>query len=414
MKLRGFALVCLLTLSLLPGAPAVSKPNAASLFSTETVSKITISLSGKSAQKLGVEPKKEVPARFSIVGEGFRFANIPVDFNLKGTSTLKANPSLYNNRPSLRVKFKLDGVFKLPFLGSLESLTLNSMTQDESKIHEHSAYSLYNAMGVPAPRVGYASVTVIIDGRKYQKGLFAIIEPYEDPFLKERFSTATRHLYEPCGHWIDITRPGAAKGGKDCNDSFFEVKEGWKSAPNKNDLKALIAAQKTKSNKQWWINLDRYFDRDALLRMWAVDNFIGAWDSYSGAIINNYYLRTDRLGVFTMMPTGTDETFVYNFAMDARSIGYPLIYDNFQIQSKNRGYLFSRCLTYKPCRNEYLDQLGVVRDTAKSMKLTKQMQKTSDLISVYAPSSAWAGKAAQNWVNNKSQEVTALLRKYGR
>jgi spore coat protein CotH len=414
MKLRGLALAILLILTLVPASPANSEANANGLFANDTVNKITISVSGKSAAKLGTDPKTDVAARFNITGKGFKFQNVPVGLHLKGTSTLRANPSLFNNRPSLRVKFQPDGVFKLPFLGSLESLTLNAMTQDESKIHEYSAYTLYNAMGVPAPRVSYASVTVVIDGRKYQKGLFAIIEPYEDAFLADRFETNTQHVYEPCGHWIDITRPGAGKGGKECSNSLFEVKEGWKNTPNKNDLKALIAAQKTDSNKQWWINLDRYFDRDALIRMWAVDNFIGAWDSYSGAIINNYYLRSDRMGVFTMMPTGTDESFVYNFAMDARSIGYPLIYDNFQIQSKNRGYLFSRCLTYKPCRNEYLDQLKVVSQTAKEIKLTKIMQAASDLIADYAPNSAWAGKAAQNWVNGKHKQVTTLLRKYGR
>lgn len=414
MKLRGIAVMALSLIALSFGSSVDAKPTAADLFSTDSVNQITISLSGKSLQKLNVTPKTDVSASFSITGKGFKFKNLPVLFHLKGTSTLKANPSLTSSRPSLRVKFKLDGVFKLPFLGSLKSLTLNSMTQDESKIHEYSAYQLYNAMNVPAPRVGYASVKVVIDGREYQKGLFAIIEPYEDAFLNDRFSTATQHVYEPCGHWTDITRAGAAKGGKDCTNSLFEVKEGWKSSPNKNDLKALIAAQKTKDNKIWWNQLDRYTDRDALVRMWAVDNFIGAWDSYSGAIINNYYLRSDRLGVFTMMPTGTDETFVYNFAMDARSIGYPLIYDNFQIQSKNRGYLFSRCLSYKPCRNEYLDQLGEVRDTAKAIKLTESMAAISEVISEYAPNSAWAGKAAQNWVKNKGPEVTKLLQKYGR
>lgn len=414
MKLRGMALALLLVLSLTPNTASVAAPNAVDLFAADTVNQITITVSGKSAQKLGTDPKTDVAAKFAITGKGFEFQNVPIGLHLKGTSTLKANPSLVSTRPSLRVKFQLDNVFKLPFLGSLKSLTLNSMTQDESKIHEFSAYKLYNAMNVPAPRVGYALVTVVIDGRKYEKGLFAIIEPYEDAFLADRFVSPTQHVYEPCGHWIDITRPGAGKGGKDCNNSFFEVKEGWKSSPNKNDLKALIAAQKTDSNKEWWIGLDRYFDRDALIRMWAVDNFIGAWDSYSGAIINNYYLRTDRMGVFTMMPIGADETFVYNFAMDARSIGYPLIYDNFQIQSKNRGYLFSRCLTYKPCRDQYLDQLAVVSQTAKDIKLTKSMQEASDLIAKYAPGSQWAGKAAQNWVNGKHVQVRNLLQKYGR
>ena len=413
MKVRGAVAVALLLLTGFGVTDAKAAPNAKDFYASETVSQITISVSGADVGKLNRAPKDSVSAKFSIenTGAGISFKNLPVKFRLKGTSTLKQNPSLISNRPSLRVKFKKSGPFKIGFLGTINSLTLNSMTQDVSKIHEYSAYRLFNAMNVPAPRVAYAQVTLVVDGKEYKKGLFAVIEPYDDQFLKERFTTRTKHVYEPCYHWTDITKPGASKGGETCEDSVFEVKEGWKTTPNKDDLRALANVSKITNNEKWWTAFDRFTDRDEFIRMWAVENFIGAWDSYSGAVINNYYLRSDSLGVFTMHPTGADETFTYNFKMDAQSIGYPLIYDNFQIQAKNRGSMFSRCLRYKPCFNQYLDELKNVSKTAKEINLVGAMQEIADRID--APS-IWAVESAKNWVGMKSAEVDALMKKYGR
>ncbi len=107
MKLKGALLTALLLLVGLTGIPAEAKPNAKDFYSSNTVSKITISVSQKNVAKLAIKPKVAVWAKFSIEnsGAGFKFSNLPVRFNLKGTSTLRQNPSLINNRPSLRVKF---------------------------------------------------------------------------------------------------------------------------------------------------------------------------------------------------------------------------------------------------------------------------------------------------------------------
>jgi DNA-binding protein Fis len=115
-----------------------------------------------------------------------------------------------------------------------------------------------------------------------------------------------------------------------------------------------------------------------------------------------------------MMPTGTDEAFEYNFPMDARSIGYPLIYDDFKVQSKNRGSMFTRCLRVKACLNEYLDQLKFVSDTAGTMGLKKEMATIASMLAPYNAASVWAQTSAQNWVDMKRGEVRKLLQKYGR
>jgi spore coat protein CotH len=411
MKIRGLVAVAALALSFL-GAPASEARNQPSdIFSSKSISQITITITTNSAGKIARSPKTSVPARFAISNDSgsLKFANLPIDFHLKGTSTLRQNPSLVSSRPSLRVKFHQNGAIKLPFLG--KSLTLNSMTQDPSKIHEYTAYKLYNAMGVPAPRVGYAKVTVVIGTRSYDKGLFAIIEPYDDLFLKRHFESRTQHLFEPCNHWTDVTKPGTSKGTASCNNAVFEVKEGWKKVPNKLDLRALSSVQKLTDDAEWWAAMDRYTDRDEFIRMWAVENFVSAWDSYSGAIINNYYLRSDSLGVFSMLPTGADETFEYNFKMDATAIGYPLIYDNFQIQTKGRGIMFTRCLKYKPCRNQYLDTLRTVKEKAASIKLKSSVDQIGAMLN---GTPTWGQLAVKNWIDMKSNDVDALLSKYGR
>ena len=416
MKFRGLLVVAMLAASTLGIAPAQAMNQPENLFTNTGVSQITVHISPADSAKLVKAPKMSVKGTFDIVGpnSSFNFTNLPITFHLKGTSTLKQNPSLLTNRPSLRVKFKRGGFLKLGFLGSLNSLTLNSMTQDGSKIHEYSSYLLYNAVGVPAPRVGYATVNVAIGNQVLNKGLFAIIEPYDASYLKQKFPTKTQHLYEPCSHWTDVTRPGASKGGAGCTNSLFETKVGWGKHPNKLDLAALASVQKISNNAAWWDGMKRYTDRNEMVKMWATENFISAWDSYSGAIINNYYLRTDSLGVFSMMPTGADEAFEFNYKMDASSIAYPLIYSDFKVQSKNRGYMFTRCLRYKPCFNQYLDDLKLISKTATKMDLVGKMKAISKTIAPYAGLVNYGQIAAENWVAMKQGEVTALLAKYGR
>lgn len=414
MKFRALIAFTALFLSLFIATPSDARNRATDIFSSTSVSQITIALSSQNAAKIAKAPKVGVPATFSITNDegSLDYSNLPIKFHLKGSSTLEQNPSLTSSRPSLRVKFHQDGVIKLPFLGSLKSLTLNSMSQDSSRIHEYTAYRLYNAMNIPAPRVGYATINVVIGGRVYNKGLFAIIEPYDDVFLSQHYDNHTQHLYEPCKYWTDVTRGDISKGGASCTNSLFQVKEGWKHTPNKLDLRALSSIQKISNKKLWWQAMGRYTDRAEMIRKWAVDNFISAWDSYSGSIVNNYYLRSDSLGVFTMLPTGPDETFEYNYKMDATSIGYPRIYSDFGIKSMGRGAMFTKCLNYRPCLNEYLDDLKLAKEAAKTSDINGQIDQIASTLKGLAPS--WAAASVKNWIAMKGTDVDALLTKYGR
>ena len=127
--------------------------------------------------------------------------------------------------------------------------------------------------------------------------------------------------------------------------------------PSKGDITAAIATAKMKTGSAWWSAMAKTFDRPKLIMLFAVDNFTGNWDSYSGPIINNYFLRSNNQNKFTMMPWGTDQTFGENratpvigddyfFAVDSPQAPFPWINQPVFKGAKTlpRGILFQKCL----------------------------------------------------------------------
>lgn len=124
-----------------------------------------------------------------FVRAGFRHGTISLDdvgVRLKGHRSMRGLES----KPA----FKIDFAKYVPgrrFLG-LEHLTLNNMVDDPTLVSEALGYELYRAVGVPAPRVGYAEV--IVNGRAY--GLYANVESVDGVFLERHFDDASGPLYE--------------------------------------------------------------------------------------------------------------------------------------------------------------------------------------------------------------------------
>lgn len=74
-----------------------------------------------------------------------------------------------------------------------EKLTLNNLHQDDTAIHEWLAYRIFGAVGVPAPRVGYAHVT--LDGSDY--GTYLLVETLDERDFLARNFPSTFATYEP-------------------------------------------------------------------------------------------------------------------------------------------------------------------------------------------------------------------------
>ena len=357
--------------------------------------------------------KTWVAAKVKFVNGDRESAQMSIGMRLKGSTSMQPLKA----KPSLKLKFNWGASLSgARFLG-LKNMTLNSMTQDTSLIHEVSSYRLFNEMGVVAPKTGWAEV--FVNGTS--KGIYANIETPDDIFLSTRFKDVTQHLYE--GQAFQDLLPGKDSGGE--NDGAFTVDEGWNMTPNKNDLTKLILVANISNPKTWWAELNKYTDRDRLITQFAVENILGGWDAYSGPIINNYFLRSNAAGKFTMIPWGVDQNFGENretpalldeftFAMDAPRAAYPWIkYTHKGLADLPRGILFQKCLKYQPCRTLYLQKLKATSAKANSMNLTGFMAQVSTVIGPYSNDSARAEQTRSiSWFKKQQTAVAALMKKY--
>jgi len=392
-----------------------SGQNLGQFYGSSKVFDVYLNIPQASLTSLDTNMKTYTAAQIELVTpDSLSSGLINIGLRLKGSTSMEK----IAGRPSFKVKFNWSSLKGQRFLG-LKRMTLNAMTQDTSLIHEASAYHLYNQMGIPAPRTGYARV--YINGTL--KGLYVNIETPDDIFLSTKFTDPTVHLYE--GAAFQDFLPGHDNG--DAVSGSFLVDQGWSTAPNKNDLTKAIQVASLNAGASWWGQLASRFDRKKLIMSFAVDNFIGNWDSYSGPIINNYYARSNINGQFTLMPWGVDQTFGENratpvsgddyfFAMDQPEVGFPWVSDP-QFHGKTalpRGMLFQKCLAYKPCKTEYLIDLKAVMVKATTGKLTTYMRATSAQVRPFStPNALLEQYRTINWVGKQITKVQALLKKNG-
>jgi hypothetical protein len=213
------------------------------------------------------------------------------------------------------------------------------MVQDPSKIHETVVYKLFRSVGVPAPRTGYANLT--INGEAF--GLYLNVENVDDVMLDKWYGADnTNHLYE--GTYLGWSNQ------LDPFDGGYEVDEG--DEDDRADLQNLYDLNNTDA-EQWFDTMKDIVDFQNVVRMWAVERYSGHWDGYSADIVNNFYFHSDATNKFTMLPWGTDQTW-----------GGDLDYS-----SVNGGTLFVNCMNVKRCRDMYVRAVETVRNTAQSLNL---------------------------------------------
>ena len=418
MKSLRLALALMLSLVLmgvsLQPASALTTIKLTDIYSTAKITEVYLEIPAASETSLNTWAtlEKYVTAKVKFVQGSLESDQISIGMRLKGSTSLQP----LKQKPSMRLKFNWSDALKgQRFLG-LKNMTLHSLTQDNSWVHEFGAYKLYNAMGVPAPNTGWAEV--FVNGKS--KGIYLNVETPDDIFLSKRFKDATQHLYE--GQAFADLKPGNDSGGE--NDGKFTVDEGWAATPNKADLTALIAAANVETPKAWWDGLAKHIDRTTLVKMFAVDNILGNWDAYSGPIVNNYYLRSNSKNVFTMMPWGVDQTFgenrqttelldTFTFPMDTPDAAYPWIKLTHKTETLPRGILFSKCLAYKPCFTLYMQQLKATSAKATAIKLPTLMNKAAAVVNHFANDNVKA-EQKRNLVFFAAQQkaVAALLKKY--
>jgi hypothetical protein len=314
--------------------PAIAVADEAEpLFEPSDVAEIDFALPPASLQKLEEEPETDEyqHAEISVDVAGQTVSLGDVGFRLKG-----GHGSFRDLTGKAAFKVKFNQFVKGQKLLGLKKLTLNNMVQDPSMVHETITYELFRAMGLPAPRTGYAFVR--INGDPY--GIHLNLETYDDIMLP-RFFPSTQHLYEADAVGVDV-RTGEA--------NTYEVDEG--DDEDISDLEALIEAVNDEAG-DWSENVSPFADLGQMTRAWAVERYVGHWDGYAGlpnsidpdTRPNNYYLHSDEAGIFQIMPWGTDQTWER---------------DDIEFDEPAGGLMFNKCLADASCKQLYLEGLADV------------------------------------------------------
>ena len=397
-------------------AQAATALKLTDIYNPLKVLKAELSLPAESVASLSNSAtfKVYVPGTLILSVDGRTSGAQEITIRLKGSTSMFS----LDETPSFKVKFK-KGPTGLGFLG-LRRLTLNGLVQDNSKIHEFGAYNLFNAMGIPASKTGW--VRLYING--VDRGLYVNVEQPDQVFMAKRFKDVTQHIYE--GVAFKDLKLGNDNGGADSGS--FLVDYGWKVTPNKNDLTNLINYASDCEDKTRYQGLLTVTDRALLIRAFAVENFLGHWDSYSGPDINNYFLRSNTRNKFTYIPWGTDQTFGENRKTEVLGDTFhlPLLSERAdQPWAKNlyRGKLYVQCINYKPCRTQYLLELKAVSAMATKIKLGAQMRAVSAVIEPVLAAQYVNDKETLTlahkeqtrsiaYIAKRQAEVKALLAKY--
>ncbi|MCC6621560.1 MAG: CotH kinase family protein [Deltaproteobacteria bacterium] len=157
-------------------------------------------------------PRAWAPALLTWTDERGTSPPQRVDIRIKGAITDRP----WRARPSLKVHFARHDAPGPRALRGVKKLALHAMVYDPSTVREWLAYEVLRRMGVPAPRVGWASVRV--NGQP--KGLYGVIESYDEIFLADHFPS-TVALYEADGDLY----PGLGGIFLDEGDSMAPVAE---------------------------------------------------------------------------------------------------------------------------------------------------------------------------------------------
>jgi CotH kinase protein len=331
-----------------PAAMAVGGP-ADWMYEPTSIAEVHLTLPPESIAELEAEPKEYVEGTFSLAetdgtpGTAATFSPpLTVGIEIKGNyGSLRR----ISEKAAFKIKFN-KYVEGQSFLG-LEKMTLNNMVQDPSMVHETTTYEAFHEMGVPAPHVGFAYLS--INGESY--GLHLNIETQDAQSVENEFGTPflspPQHLY--AGEYgADASDAPYGHGGSLKKWEALEVSEGKKK--EKGDLEALVAAVEA-TTPSFAQRVASVADLPEMTKDWLVEKYVGNWDGYAGDVDelhpNNYYLYSEApdpnssVQRFQLMPWGTDQTW---------QLGEEL---NFE--SGGGGILFNDCLADTTgCRQTYL------------------------------------------------------------
>lgn len=314
------------------------------LFDTSIVHTIDVRISQEDWSDLLEHPTDKTQYKADVVIDGETVDDIL--FSTKGHSSLMY---VADDENSYRYSFKLyfgNGADRQTWHG-LGKLNLNNMFADATGMRDYLSYGLFGKMGVAAPRASFVWLTVNGEAQ----GLRVAIEEVDQSFLDRVFG-GEGTLYQPEHEELDVEAVQNLKAGgsaaaesvngadlvyaDDLPEHYSDIFDNAITADDAETQARVIRALKSLSERE---DLEEYLDTEALIRYFAVHNYLVNFDSYTGPMEHNYYLyeHDGRLSVipwdynliFGEFPADglldhlSDSTLVVNQGIDSPLSGSP-------------------------------------------------------------------------------------------
>jgi spore coat protein H len=296
-------------LAFLPGVAVAEEPPATGerIFSTTKVAKFQLTMSEKSFAALspagggqfapppGFGPPRpqaegthrntfgvDFPwSKGELAWDGKAFPEVGIRY--KGNFTFMATARSLKKSLKLDLNKNVEG----QKLDGLTMLNFNCGITDSSQTREAFTYAYFRSAGVPAPRTGFAELSLTVPGKYEQElvGVYTVVEQVNKGFLKRYFGDGKGMLLKPEGLPGGLLHLG--KNWKAYEDKYKP--DGTPTEAQKQRLIEFTQIINTGSEEAFANEIAKYLDVNAFLKFLAANALLSNLDSYLG-FGHNYYL----------------------------------------------------------------------------------------------------------------------------
>ena len=252
-------------------------------------------------------PKVDFGNQFNYVK-----ANVVIDNKpFKGTGLrFKGNSSYRFSSRGMKRPFKIDTnrFIKGQKLHGRTKLTLSNAFLDSAFMKEKLGYELYYAAGLATPGVGWANVTLTVEGVVDKKllGIYVIIEQVDNRYLESKLGSASKGslLMKP-----DSFDDWEYLGNDLQTYTRYNIKAGEKNVDQIQQFAELLKLIEEAPKAEFEREISKRMDLKQFAAYLAVTSILVNIDSYIG-MPHNYYILMDKADdKLRVLPWDLNETF---------------------------------------------------------------------------------------------------------
>ena len=212
-------------------------------------------------------------------------ANVSLDGQVVEQIGIRSRGDGSRNEEKPGLKFDFNKYVSTQEFHGYKTMVLDNLWQDQSLMREKLSFLVFEAMGIPAPALAHARLTV--NGEYW--GVYTLVEPVSKPFLKARIGEESGNLfdYEYAAHW-DFSVLGP--------DGNAYVPSPFQPQTNEDHLDpgglvAFVQAVNTLPDATFSRDIASWLDVSRFLTYLATENALAESDGLVGEQgVNNFYL----------------------------------------------------------------------------------------------------------------------------